>query len=230
VLTRLAIPFALIAMLVMGFSRNTPENSERVDGYHERIAQILNEIPIEFDGWVGQQVPLPQSAIQLLDPNALVARHFINQEKGVSATLLVVQCRDARDMAGHYPPQCYPASGWLKSKENPVSLYTLNDGPEVRVYGFERVAGQMEAQVTIYSLFALPTGELTWSMDDVRRLSADYRYRQFGAAQVQILIDGDVPADQHDWILNEMFEVAMPSINAVLDALPELKQSKEGAK
>ncbi len=227
-LARLAIPFALITMVVIGVLRVDPGNKVEVDAYHERVAQVINEMPVDFNGWVGQQVPLPQSAIKLLDPNALVARQYFNAEKNLTATLLIVQCRDTRDMAGHYPPQCYPASGWMEFEENLAQMYSLEDYT-LRKYRYHRITGQMERDITVYSLFALPTGELTTSMRDVRRLGANYDYRKYGAAQLQVVIGGDVDPTDHDWILNEMIQIARPSIEMVLDAHPDRVHSEEGA-
>lgn len=224
--TKLAIPFSLIALVVIGLVRANPGDEKAIESYHRHVADIINAIPVDVDGWVGEQVPLPQSATNLLRPNALVARRYINEEHGASATLMVVQCRDTRDMAGHYPPQCYPANGWLRPEEGGVGI-TAVAGHDLRRYRFHRVAGRAERDITVYSLFALPTGELTTSMVDVRKLGADYAYRRYGAAQLQIVIDGSMDPDMHDWILNEMYRIAQPAIRAVRDARPAAGEDAE---
>lgn len=224
--SRLAIPFSLLLMIAIGVARINPGNQEKVDAYHERVAQVINSIPIDTNGWTGQQVPLPQSAIKLLDPNALVARHYSNKEKNVAATLLIVQCRDTRDMAGHYPPRCYPSSGWMDSESNPTRMYTLGHF-DIKRYGFQRIAGHVERGISVYSLFILPTGEMTTSMREVRRLSANYDFRMYGAAQIQVVIDGDVPEEDHDWILSDMFEIALPTIRAVLEPAENTKSADD---
>ena len=216
-LSRLAIPFALLTLVVIFFTQSNQGDDQLIAAYHEQVAQVIQEIPLDFGGWQGQQVPLPQSAISLLRPNALIARDYINQEKGVRATLMVVQCKDTRDMAGHYPPRCYPANGWMESEDNPPHSYALKSD-ELRVYEFERVAGQAHRDIFVYSIFALPTGELTTSMTNVRKVGADYSYRRYGAAQVQIVIDGEIQPEDHQWILDELYGVAKPAIQAVLNA------------
>ncbi len=216
-ITRLAIPLSLITLIVFGVMRSNPGDAQAIDAYHEHIAELINEIPIDVDGWVGQQVPLPQSATSLLNPNGIVARQYFNEDKGVIATLMIVQCRDARDMGGHYPPVCYPANGWTDKYDGEVLISALGE-QSLRVYGFERTAGKVEREIAIYSLFALPTGILTNSMRDVRELIANYEYRKYGAAQLQIMIQGGVAAEDHAWILEEMYEIARPAIEAVLDA------------
>lgn len=215
-LTKLAIPCSLAALLLIGFVRANPGDEGAINAYHERVARVINSIPVDINGWVGKQVPVPQSATNLLRPNAIIARNYTNDERGLSATLLVVQCRDTRDMAGHYPPQCYPASGWLEPDEDAVSMVEV-EGQEMRRYRFHRVAGQAERSIIVYSLFVLPTGDLTVSMTDVRRLSADYGYRRYGAAQIQVLLDAGVDEGDQAWILDQMYQIAKPAIDAVLD-------------
>lgn len=214
---QLAIPFSLVLLIVFSFLRAQEGDEAAIAQYHDQVALVVNAIPVDFNGWVGQQVPLPQSATNLLRPNALVARQYMNESENVIATLLVVHCKDTRDMAGHYPPRCYPANGWVESSESSIGTFDLEDRT-VRVYGFTRVTGQDERAITVYSLFALPNGELTTSMRDVRKLSADYQYRKYGAAQLQVVIDGEVDIETHSWILNEMYQIAQPAVDAVLDA------------
>ncbi len=212
---------------MIGLVRSHPGNEDAIDSYHERVGEIIRAIPVDSNGWVGQQVPLPQSATNLLRPNALVAREYVNKEKEISVTLMIVQCKDTRDMAGHYPPRCYPANGWLENSEVSQGVFTL-DGQSLRRYGFHRFAGQTSREITVYNLFALPTGESTISMNDVRKLSADYEFRKFGAAQVQIVIDGSIDLADHPWILEQMYTIAQPAVEAVLDSQSHTQNGERG--
>ncbi len=211
---KLAIPSALIALVVIGALRSSPAESAEVNRYHEEVRSIIESIPVDINGWQGEKVPLPQSATNLLRPNGLNARRYVHSERGLSATLMIVQCRDARDMAGHYPPRCYPANGWLTPDDSQDKFISV-DGQRMAVYEYHRLAGQNERDITVYNLFALPTGELSVNMRDVYRLSADYQYRYYGAAQVQIIIDGTVDPADHEWILNEMYTIVRSSIDRV---------------
>jgi len=226
-ISRLAIPCSLITLIVIGSLRANPQNVIKIDQYHERVAQEINAIPIDFGDWVGQQVDLPNAATSLLHPNALVARQYFNEDKGVFATLMIVQCRDARDMGGHYPPVCYPGNGWTQYPEKPARDEVI-ENESIRVYSFHRVAGRVEREIAIYNLFAFPTGTLSTSMSDVRKLSANYEYRKYGAAQLQVMISGDVDQQDHAWIVEEMLKIARPAIDAVLDAQLEPNYGEGG--
>lgn len=223
-IARLPILLSLAILIVIGVVRADPSDDIAIGQYHEKIAQMIHDIPMDYQGWVGRDVPLPQSATNLLKPNAIVAREYMNQDRGVIATLMIVQCKDARDMAGHYPPVCYPANGWIQADD--MVGRKIDSGEELTVYGFHRVVGRVEREMTIYSLFALPTGVLTGSMGDVRKLSANYTYRKYGAAQLQVLINGDISPADHQWILEDMYQLAKPTLDAVIDA--QVGQADEG--
>lgn len=216
-LKRFIIPVCLVFLVGVGYMRANPENRAQVDQYHQKVAGLIDSIPIDVNGWSGAQVPVPASATSLLRPNALVARQYVHAERGIQATLMIVQCRDARDMAGHYPPQCYPANGWLLLEDSAEDTVRVS-GHEMRRYAFHRVAGRVERDIFVYNIFALPTGELTVSMSDVRKQSADYQYRSLGAAQIQVVIDGGVDMSDHDWILDEMYAIIAPAIEGVRDS------------
>lgn len=224
---RLIIPICFMILAGIGLLGNNPTNTARIDSYHEQVRQIIESIPPEVDGWVGQQVPLPQSATSLLRPNAIISRHYVHLDRGLQATLLIVQCRDARDMAGHYPPVCYPGNGWLQ-REEPTDLVIPAFDQEIRRYVFHRVAGRDERDIYVYDLFALPTGETTLSMTDVRRLSSDYANRQLGAAQIQIVIDGQTDLKEHEWILDQMYAIVASAVEAVREGRTVTDPSEGG--
>ena len=223
-ISRLSILCSLAALIIIGVVRIDPSDSQAIDAYHEHVAEVIDAIPEKYQGWTSRDVPLPQSATSLLNPNAIIAREYIHMERGVVATLMIVQCKDSRDMGGHYPPVCYPANGWLKDTDAPE--FGRVDGQDLRIYGFNRVVGKADRSMTIYSLFALPTGVLTGSMKDVRRLSANYTYRKYGAAQLQVLINGDILPEDHQWMLEQMYQLAKPTLDAVIDA--QVGQADEG--
>ncbi|MFW6061969.1 MAG: exosortase-associated EpsI family protein, partial [Planctomycetota bacterium] len=89
-------------------------SADEADPYHRRVAERIANIPYTIGDWKGEDVSVPRSAVELLQPNALCSRQYRNQKTGQVLSLLVVHCRDARDMTGHYPPVCYPAHGWTQ--------------------------------------------------------------------------------------------------------------------
>lgn len=202
----------------VALSERRGKDEAAIESYHESIARAVDYFPVDFGIWVGHEVPIPPSATRLLRPNALVAREYITDARGgVSATLMLVQCEDIRDMQGHYPPNCYPAHGWA---EGPIEMGAAFGDLEMVRYEFHRSAGNQDRGITVYNLFVMPTGEVTTSMDRVRRASADYLMRPYGAAQVQIVIGDEVDPADHPWVLEQMHAIAEPVMDVLLTGAP----------
>lgn len=214
-LSRLAIPMTLILLVIAGMMRTNHADPAVAEGYHAGVLNVVDRVPLDFGGWKGDKVELPPAAISLLKPNALLARQYTNEEHGIRATLLIVQCRKIRDMEGHYPPVCYPAHGWAMERE-PLEMVRVG-GMQMQPYRFNRVMGDQTHTITVYNLFALPTGETTVSMDRVRSVGSDYPVRPYGAAQIQIVMDEHVSPEQHPWVIEELFAIARPTVEAVIE-------------
>src|SRR3954447_12683500 len=87
--------------------------------YHARAKAALESIPSSQGLWTSTTKELPAAAVKLLRPNASFCRTYRLREAGsqqwwqrYTVDALIVQCRDSRDMVGHYPESCYPQSGW----------------------------------------------------------------------------------------------------------------------
>lgn len=196
-----------------------------IEAYHESVSAVVEAFPVNYGVWSGHEVELPPSAIKLLRPNAIVAREYRTESRGgVSATLMIVQCEDIRDMQGHYPPNCYPAHGWDAGETSTGSR--IGELAASR-YEFSRVVGNRTAAMTVYNLFVMPTGEVTGSMDAVRKAGADYGLRPYGAAQLQILIGEDVDESMHQWVLDEMRAIAEPVLSVLLAGAPAHRRGVE---
>src|SRR5580658_8411121 len=84
--------------------------------YLEASRKAIDGISLSLVGptgeqWTGTDVPVAAAATELLRPNTILSRDYVSQSTGQTATLLIVDCSDARDLQGHYPPRCYPAQG-----------------------------------------------------------------------------------------------------------------------
>src|ERR1051325_5640374 len=107
------IPAFLTVALLLGLTVEThyrpqPENAEP---FHKRVREAVDAM-VTPKGWSyveGEKIP--DGAMQLLKPNAHAYRVYTTPD--CQFQFLLIQCRDAQDMGGHYPPVCYPASGWV---------------------------------------------------------------------------------------------------------------------
>lgn len=183
----LASGLVVVGAMAAEFSRR-PAAADAAP-FHAAAAQAIGDVPIKFGGWEGTDVPVPTSAQALLKPNALLSRAYVNKSTNEQASLVVVQCRDTRDMAGHYPPVCYPGQGWAESADRRLVQLRLDHRLiGATRYQFKRSAFDAERTLVVYNFFALPGRGLPTDMDAIRRGAADYAGRPFGAAQVQIVL------------------------------------------
>jgi hypothetical protein len=173
--------------------------------FHAKIRQLVARIPNQIGRWEGADGKVPQAAGKLLKPNAMFCRHYRNDSTGRTATVLLVHCRDSRDMTGHYPPVCYPGHGWTSIGD--VQYRTLplwgREAP-FAVYQFSQSEVNRTLQFVIYDLFILPKAGMVNTMAAVVSASADYRTRPYGAAQLQVIFDAGEPESERIDSLQEL--------------------------
>ncbi len=206
-------------------STHASVDEDAIAAYMVEVREAAERMPVDSGEWISSEVEVPPSATKLLRPNVLIARRYETAARGGhAATLMVVHCGDTRDMQGHYPPNCYPAHGW--QTDGAPREAEMGDLQAVR-YEFVRRSEQGDRSIVVYNLFVLPTGELTDSMQEVRRASADYQIRSYGAAQVQVVFDGSEPDEDHAWILAEMRGIASPVIDLLRAGAAPLREGAE---
>lgn len=191
----LAAP-ALSAILIGGLLGTSQLHLTPADAgdYHARVKAAIEAVPYVVGDWVGEDVPVPAEATDLLKPNALLSRRYTHAGTGESVTLMLVHCKDARDLQGHYPPVCYPAAGW-RLMGDPVDsrlqgmVGAADEEVELpaRTYAFQRQTSGTSFQMLVSHLMLLPDNTTTLDMAGVDQTAGDHRLRHLGAAQVQVV-------------------------------------------
>jgi len=157
----------------------------------ESVALAIQNAPHRIGQWVGRDREVPPAATKLLRPNAILSRHYRRMSDGLALDLLLVHCSDARDMGGHYPPVCYPSSGWSAvhpETARETNLTVAGKAIPVRVYEFRRMADDLrEVHVRIFNVFILPNGELTTDIGRVNKLRERLAFAAAGIAQLQVV-------------------------------------------
>ena len=180
----------LLGGIVLGNLRHA--SAQSADPFHARAKSAIDSIPYLIGNWVGSDQPVPTAAVALLRPNAILSRRYIDQgtsisSEPISADFLIVQCRDSRDMAGHYPPNCYPAAGekLISSRPflQPIGALVIH-GTE---YHFAPADGGVESRC-VYDFFVVPGRGIVGTIGEVRDSAADRDRRQYGAAQIQVVL------------------------------------------
>jgi hypothetical protein len=195
---------AIVVVAMLGglwLERRSYPTPEEAAEYHQLVEAAVSTCPYRIGPWEGRDVSIPQAAIALLRPNAILSRVYFNKDSRQSVSFLIVQCRTARDMVGHYPPICYPANGWKQQAAQPMDVTVGGEQFKAMSYEFYRAFATRSTTMYVANAMFLPDGQTARSMKVVSDLAADYRKHFFGAAQVQMTFSGDVSADDRKAIL-----------------------------
>jgi len=205
----------LLFVGIWGETRAFHAPSGDATAYHALVRASAANLPYRFGDWEGDDIPLPQAAVTLLKPNVLLGRRFENARTGEHVTLLLVQCRDARDMGGHYPPICYPAHGWALREKKQAKVHVDGRTASMMVYRFTFESPERFSEHVIYSFFILPNGRIDSGRDGVDRVAADARAKLFGAAQLQVVFDGSMSEERRNEVFGELVSLATPVIETI---------------
>ncbi len=211
------ISIAILAGIT-AWSLSHPDQADAAP-YHQRMAAMIGDLPFKVGDWEGSDVGVPPAATALLKPNALLSRSYINAADRDSASLVVIHCRDTRDMAGHFPPICYPAHGWQNDEpewRQPVTLDVGGLAVDAIRYEFTRSSFTGKSRIVIYSFFVLPEHGIAPDMNAIRAAADDYRARPFGAAQFQIVLSPERSIDREMQIAHELLAPTRPLIDAII--------------
>jgi hypothetical protein len=189
------------------------------DEYHARVAEALYQVPRSMGNgeWVSSDAkPLTKGAMAMLRPNITMSQRFINTNTRSEASLLLVQCRDARDLDGHYPPVCYPASGWTMSGQRKQD-WTLGDGDVVHgtMYDFECMKVTGRVAMKIYNVMVLPNGTTSPDMRGVDTIARNRNMRHFGAGEIQILTIAGMDDEERKKVITTILTDLKPVIDAI---------------
>lgn len=216
---------ALSIALMLGASflmANPVAYDQNIVDHRARIAEEMAVFPFQLGQWVGQDVPVPTTAVEILRPNSLVSRRYSRLGTSESVVLAFIHCSDLRDMMGHYPPVCYPATGWTLHEDSvedvPVSL--AGGTAFMRLYRFYRFDDiGLERQQVVLSMFLLPDDLLLTDMEDLRGRSTRGRSMSAtGVAQLQLVFAEDPATSSIASQASEMLAAVPPALISALNA------------
>jgi hypothetical protein len=230
--SRLNLTAPLLCLALLGAA--VAERSRRltptdVEPFHARAKNAINSTRYTIGLWTGLDVPVPTAAQQLLRPNALLSRAYIDNTPGsfrnlsgpTRLSLLIVQCSDPRDMQGHYPPNCYPAHGAVSLGQRPLDL-TLDapTGPlDIHATEYRFSTGQDSDRTTsiVFNTLLIPNVGSTPDMAGVYHAAENYQRRLYGAAQLQIVLPDTLSPERRLEIYRTFLDALAPTLHDLLD-------------
>jgi hypothetical protein len=209
----------LIGMVVQNTTHLTPSD---VEPYHARAKVAVESIPTKIGSWTAKPEKVPREAIKLLRPNVIRSWKYSDNDVSQSrwydrwASLLVDQCRDARDMNGHYPPNCYVNSGEVQTYNEPKDWKVgglIITGTE---YHYLKTSATESTRTAVYNFLIVPGAGILRDMTGVEKAAEDYQQRYYGAAQFQVLMNADLPQQERDEIFRTLMEPCEPVIRTLM--------------
>ena len=214
VLTPPLMSVALLAGIVA--EQRTHLQPQAVEPYHAAARDAVAQVPYVIGYWTGTDEKVPAAAQKLLRPNAILSRLYSdNSPAGArspsddqrTAHLLIVQCRDSRDMLGHFPPVCYRSRGDVMEPKNCGPRDWAVNGVTIPgyEYQFTHVQPQRTERVVVYNFLIVPGRGIVRDMKGVEQAAEDYQQRYYGAAQFQVVFDCDAASPPPAERLDEIF-------------------------
>jgi hypothetical protein len=129
----------------------------------------LSAVPMQENGWVGQDAPVDAVTKQYMKKNFAddyIRRRYTNLAQRLQADVFVVYC-SARPsgIIGHKPRVCYPGNGWIWDETIP-SEFISRTGRRIEclIHQFHRPLPAYQ-QVYVLNFYVL-NGQITLSEDD----------------------------------------------------------------
>jgi Protein of unknown function (DUF3485) len=219
-------PIACLAALCAGgwtLARQPAGDPEQARARAQGVRGALGAMPYLAGDWVGTDCPLPAGATEILMPTAVLSRRYTELETGRRATLGIIHCGDVRDMHGHYPPSCYPSSGWRARESGHDRIAVDLEGERIAVplYRFSSVDSTgVIREVSVVAFFVLPDGVVTPDMAQLRSRAAKLEISRMGVGQVQVVIDGWPTVEAAEAIARELIGLIPPDCIHALKGEP----------
>jgi hypothetical protein len=169
---------------------------------HEHIRALAEALPHRIGAWVGEDVVVPVQALNVLRPNVMLSRRYVNLENGCNAGFLLVHCSDAHAMAGHFPLRCYTARGWDVQGSRPrdwkVDSLLLSGMEYTFSLDGEGMGSKGARSIIVANCLFRPGGKVLRDMDAMIKSVIGAGGQASGAGQMQIYFDAGVPQNERD--------------------------------
>jgi hypothetical protein len=187
------------------------------EAYFTQIRESVDDLPYSIDRWIGQDEAVTPSARELLRPNVIIQRRYVDPENGDAFSLLVVHCGNTKDMQGHYPPICYPAHGWAMRGSDREQIEVDGIAYPVTRYRFSQDAQMRSSEIVVVNFFVLPGVDdpISPTINRLERLSHTAGTSALGSAQVQVLFASSSSESYRREVFGHIVEALQPMMREI---------------
>jgi hypothetical protein len=91
-----------------------------------RLPLPLDRIPSQIGLWQGREVPIPVNVQKVAGNDDFMSRLYTNERTRQWANIYVAYTARPREMLGHRPRVCYPASGWVHDQTTEATVEAVS--------------------------------------------------------------------------------------------------------
>jgi hypothetical protein len=205
----------LLALLPVLWFRGLLSPLPDLTAYNAQINARMVELPSRFPELISVTSKPPQAAFDLLKPNVLDARQWTDPITNSSFDVLVIHSSEGRDMLGHFPPNCYPGSGFqlVNSTPRPIDV----QGTQLQGIEYEFIAKRFDgpSAFRVFNVMLLPNQEQARNMEELYTYMGKYAYRNMGSGQLQIRVPISMPEAERLAIYTRAIQMYFPVIQAI---------------
>jgi hypothetical protein len=88
------------------------------------LARPLSSLPLNLEGWTGEDVPLDPEIERVAGEDEFVNRRYRSGRLGRTVNLYIGYVGRPRSRLSHRPDLCYPVQGWEKLQERRLAFQT----------------------------------------------------------------------------------------------------------
>jgi EpsI family protein len=185
----------------------------------------LEQLPIQFGDWTGQDVPIDEAIASATDTDALINRRYSHGKASENVGLYIAYGTRARELMPHRPEVCYPCAGWTRIGRRSMEL-PLGNGTQLpcRILEFSR--GTLNVEKVIILNYYIVDGQYCRDVS-LLRLKAWRGSDAVGySAQVQIVasIIDNITADLAEKLVCEFAVESASSIYKLFVTTKEARQ------
>ena len=185
-----------------------PDIKEKQEAVREAFADFPDRIGKQWEWLEISDVRIPSSQAKMLDLNAFVSKKYqlLGESPVLQCTLFLANSIDARSMAGHHPPNCYPAIGWMSQEAAEREFRsTIYGDVEMcfMVYSFER--GTSSQLMRVVNGFVLPSGMMASRLADASQLMGRAETSREGLTQYQLIFSSNVSVERAAGFAEDIF-------------------------
>jgi len=211
-----------LLLLSITWTQKDTLGAKDFEPFHKKIADSINNLPLVAGSWHGTERAPLKAAIELLRPNAVRQIDFRDMRPQVlkgprnDVSLVVVQCKWANDMYGHFPPNCYPAHGDTLLSATPRDWRVNSIIIQGMEYQFELSKDGRTYRRIVYNFMVVPRKGIERDMNELQKATEDYQQRYLGAAQFQLVFNSpagqEMPVRDRDQVFVDLMTRATPVI------------------